>query len=336
MKTHAALLGATLRSPQKLVSSVERHLLKTPSETRAVGVHPSAAAHPHWCRRASYYSLSGAEAEVLPRSLVMEMVFDTGHDAHRKWQAWFRQMGVLKGLWGCTECGRTWAGVSPVQCPACGQTKDAHIEYLEVPLTNKEYLLVGHADGEIALPDLGDPLIEIKTIGTGTLRYEAPELINKYTYTHEDLNGTFHTVTDWEALWRGIRRPFGSHLRQGMLYLFMSGKKSIHYIYEPKFVTAYPKEFVIKYEPSLIEDVLEGCLVVKGALAKDRPPKRPEWASPEVDGCKRCSYRSVCYETSRRPDADDIGAPVKVKQRNGKKRAKSAKPARVRFAEVTD
>jgi CRISPR/Cas system-associated exonuclease Cas4 (RecB family) len=293
------ILGATYRDKDKLVSGVARHLMKTEEDTdrRSDCIHPSEASHEGWCPRSTYYRIIGTPAEIQPRKLAFEMAFETGHDAHRKWQHWFWDMGLLKGVFACLNCDLRWWDQSPQFCQRCEVGRNL-LYYAEVPVKNEEYLLFGNADGDV-VREGGSVLIEIKTIGTGTIRIEAPKLQERYTYTHTDEDGKTHTGVDWYALWSGIRRPFPSHLRQGMVYCFCYDRKEIIYIYDPKFITAYPKEFEIKFNRLFIEDILDECLKVKSAIDKQRPPKRPMWADETHASCKACPYYSVCYGIER-------------------------------------
>ncbi len=288
-------LGATYRDKDKLIQGVARHLILNQEVTdrRSDCIHPSEASHTGWCPRATYYRITGAPAAAEPRKLAFEMAFETGHDAHRKWQNWFWDMGLLRGLFTCLWCGLRWWDESPHTCPRCEVGKDL-LRYAEVPVENREHLLFGHADGDVIRPG-GSVLIEVKTIGTGTIRIEAPKLMEKYTYSHKDEDGKSHTGIDWYALWSGIRRPFAAHLRQGMIYCFCYERSEIIYIYDPKFITAYPKEFEIKFKREFIADILDECLKIKSALEKGKPPRRPMWSGEAVTACKNCPYYKVCY-----------------------------------------
>lgn len=291
-KTLTELAGEGFRDRDKLVSAVTRHLAKTVvtddyTVRGQLGIHPSEAAHSDWCPRATHYRLTGTKVDIVPRRLAMEMIYETGSDAGRKWQTWFREMGVLRGLWKCLSCELVWYDTSPMICPRCEVGADL-IAYAEVPVSNAEHLLVGSADGDVLI---GDPrLIEVKTIGAGSVRVEAPQLFAKYS-------------GDWYKLWQNIHRPFASHLRQGMLYCFCADRKEIIYIYDPKFLTAYPKEFEIKFQFHLIEDILEKCVQVRTSLETGRPPKRPVWAKPKFATCQQCEFRSTCWN-GREEDYD--------------------------------
>jgi hypothetical protein len=288
------------RYKDTLTGSIEEMLIMRPEpNNRAIGLHPSEIVSDTWCQRASFYRLSGTDPEPTPpTSLAQEVVFGVGNSAHKKWQEWAWRLGVLRGLWKCISCGLRWEDVSPHACPRCDVGTDM-ITYLEVPLDKPDYLIVGHADGWIVPGVIDESLIEIKTIGPGTIRWDAAALIGKYTYKHTDENGKSREYVDWYALWNGIKRPFPVHIRQGMLYLFCKGMEQIRFIYEPKMLMARPKEFVIKFDQSIIQDILDGCLNVKSALETNQVPKRPFWAEKKHKVCSECPFRSVCYDNRR-------------------------------------
>jgi hypothetical protein len=221
------------------------------------------------------------------------MVFERGHDAHRKWQGWWWDMGILRGMFECLICELYWEDESPSYCPRCDAGRNVLV-YREVPVFADEYLIAGNADGDVFIADEWT-LFEIKTIGDGTIRFEAPQLIKKYTYKHTDDAGKEHENVDWRALWNGIKYPFPNHLRQGMIYCLAKERDKIRFLYDPKFVTAWPKEFEIGFMPELIEDVLDDCLTVKAALEKRKPPKRPMWATEEHSTCAKCPFKKECY-----------------------------------------
>lgn len=327
----AKLVGTGFRDKDTLISSVSRHLAREYlSERRADCLHPSMIAHEPWCERAAYYQISGAPVDTAPRSLAMELVFERGHTSHSTWQTWLWEMGVLAGQWRCRNCRLLWEDLSPTVCPRC-EVGDDLIVYAEVPVHDDAHLIAGHADGDVHRPGHPPQLIEIKTIGPGTARFEAPTLVEKYTYHHIDTDGVERSGVDWEGLWRGIHRPFPSHLRQGMVYCFCAGRKEIVYIYEPKFVTAYPKAFEIKFDPSYIQDALERCLVVKDALEQQRVPKRPMWTDPTCRTCTECPFRSTCYGniTYREPHRSDRSTTGSRKTITAKARSGAARSASV-------
>lgn len=232
------------KSNPRLIGDIERHLMSKPEEVRRTDVlHPSEMAKSDWCLRASYFSLMGVPVIKDRPNLRLQSIFDEGHSIHAKWQNWFREMGNLHGTWLCRICTALFIDTSPKQCPGCNAYSN-FLTYKEVPLINHELQIAGHADGWIK--NIGeDCLIEIKSIGSGTIRIESPELIAK-------ANG------DLQGAWRGIRRPFRTHLMQGQIYLELMRRtgysvNEIVFLYELKADQDY-KEFLVKADFELVED----------------------------------------------------------------------------------
>jgi CRISPR/Cas system-associated exonuclease Cas4 (RecB family) len=94
-----------------------------------------------------------------------------------------------------------------------------------------------------------------------------------------------------------------------MIYCFCGDRKEIVYIYDPKFVTAYPKEFEIKFDREIIVDILDQCLKIKDALEKQRPPKRPIWAEKKEATCKRCPFKKTCWNHDSGRDGRAVQTP---------------------------
>lgn len=232
------------KSNPRLIGDIERHLMSKPAEVRRTDVlHPSEMAKSDWCLRASYFSLMGVPVIKDRPNLRLQSIFDEGHSIHAKWQNWFREMGSLYGNWLCHICGGTFYAVSPTKCLMC-DAYSSFLEYKEIPLVDDQLRIAGHADGWIK--NIGeDCLIEIKSIGSGTIRIESPELIAK-------ANG------DLQGAWRGIRRPFRTHLMQGQIYLELLRRmgntvNEIVFLYELKADQDY-KEFLVKADFELVED----------------------------------------------------------------------------------
>ena len=282
----------------RILGDIQRHLLGRPqNEGRDLAVlHASEMCYKSFCERAAYYRLTGVEGQKEDAPYFqIDVVWEEGHAIQRKWNDWINAMGVLRGTWRCVHCAHSWEATSPKRCPECGTPEPI---YMEVILWSEKYGLSGHADGDIDEGTEDDPLLEVKSIGAGTLRKEVPHLLTKYSYKVELDNGDTRSVIDMDRLWRDIKRPFPSHLKQGMLYCFLAGRSTMIFIYEFK-PTQAVKEFVIKFQPDLIKDILESALDIKYAVAKKRIPQRPSWADDAtVDGCKTCAYRDRCWGTT--------------------------------------
>jgi hypothetical protein len=250
------------------MGSVERHLLAKPFDNRRMDViHPSDIIKPEWCSLAQYHALRGDYVETREKpALRLASIFAEGHTIHAKWQTWLQEMGVLYGYW---QKGNKRSG------PKLSSKVSSDHTYAEFPLTSAKHKMAGHTDGWVKT--LGeDFLIEIKSIGVGTIRIEAPDLIAK-------------ADGDLQAAWRSIRRPFSTHVMQGQIYLELMRRlghevKEIVSLYELKADQDY-KEFVIKADFELVESKFLKAKRVCEAVEAGTPL---ECSNNGSLGCKQC------------------------------------------------
>lgn len=277
-----------------VISKVEKHLIQQVSDRDQTHIHPSEMAKGDWCPRQTVYRISGGykEERVDKKfSMQLENIFAEGHAIHAKWQNWLRETGDLWGTWGCHSCDHVWKATAPGACPNCNSYFGVH--YKEVPLNaKKKFLIAGHADGAIWDEQA---LIEIKSIGLGTLRFEAPQILLDNTHKIGSRN-----IVDVEQLWKDIRRPFSSHLRQGNIYLALAKHLGLPfdkmvYVYESKAHQAY-KEFVVPYSARIAEPLLDIALDIKYAVKNKTLVGRPAHATdPDAPVCKSCPFRRTCW-----------------------------------------
>ena len=328
-----------------LVGPIERMLLEGGDEDeprRQDALHVSELAKSSFCPRAAYQRITGATQPTDSAKMRLQAIFEEGHDVHAKWQRWVRRLGRLYGRWLCVACEQSWMGTSPEACPNCS-APGWKILYKEVPINAyNEYMLVGHGDGQV--DDANGMWIEAKTIGIGTVRMEAPSLLARYTNkgVHlEDVDRLLEWVTgqyrdefisdgkfaaevddipksllsrwvDFDGLWKNIRKPFPSHLRQGHLYGALAGVSEVIFIYEYKPNQAY-KEFVVKTSPSVYEPLLEMALDVKWAVEQGRIPRCPH------RDCKECTEQESDDKNPRAGRGDTArGRASSPSQRRGR------------------
>lgn len=262
--------------PSRLLGDIERHLQKRPVGDRSTTVlHPSEIIKKDWCKRASYFLLNGATKVADKPGLRLQSIFDEGHAIHAKWQKWFQEMGVLHGQFQCCRCDHVTWGTSPEACEGCGAPAK-YLTYEEVTLRDDSLRIQGHTDGWVK--GIGDDcLIEIKSIGPGTIRTEASNLMY-------DNNG------DFMKAFNSIRRPFSPHIMQGQLYLELMNRmgnpiNEIVFLYELKADQSY-KEFSIKADYELVEHIFDGAkFVVDSVDAGEEPP----CTNNPGKTCKQCA-----------------------------------------------
>lgn len=254
----------------RVLGSVERHLISKPRDTsrRTDVLHPSDMVGEDWCHRASYFHLMGKEPlSTRNVSLRMASVFEEGHGIHAKWQRWFQEMGTLYGKWYCIECEETFWGGSDCH--------DGPLEYREVPLFYEPLRISGHSDGWLV--NLGNPLmLEIKSIGMGTLRWEVPGLLKE--------NGN-----DMDKTWAAIKAPFEKHINQVQVYMKLAEllgypdvPQEAVLIYENK-GNQETKEFVVPKSDFGIAHLFDAAAMIVEAVKTGVPPKC------NVDGWGQCS-----------------------------------------------
>jgi len=312
-RTLKKIKDLTVADSTVILNDVQRHVMARAVEPdldrRSDILHPSEMAKASWCWRHDYYRIRGTpiDPSTSSPSFHMENVFEEGHGIHRKWQGWLHEMGVLYGVFFCTECHERWWDTAPMTCPHCGSLRMPR--YREIPLEAPELCIAGHSDGGIYKGDVLR-LLEVKSLSLGTLRFEAPELYERYQ-NNESL----------DIIWRDIKRPFPSHLRQGAMYLWLINRgqqaipvPEIVFIYEWK-PTQQVKEFVVKYNPRNVERMIGGAEMVTEALQLRRPPKRPAWAVDEdVKNCHSCPYRKTCWKLVDGPDPTHAPPVIPVKR----------------------
>ena len=260
------------KSDHRLMGDVERHLLMKPKGDRRTDVlHPSEIIKRDWCHRYSWYLLNGGVKKEEKVGMRLQNIFDEGHYIHEKWQTRFKEMGVLYGKFSCKNCGAIETGLSLSNCSACNSP---YLEYKEVSLYDDSVRISGSTDGWIK--NIGDDcLIEIKSIGAGTFRFEAPDLL-------------MDADNDPARAWKSVRRPFRSHLLQGQMYLELAKRmygdeapKEIVFIYEFKADQDY-KEFTSKADFEIVEKIFYHAQKIT------EDTTMPE-CNIDKDGCKQCN-----------------------------------------------
>lgn len=259
--------------PSRVLASVERHVLASPrDESRRTNVlHPSEMSGSDWCYRASYFHLRGHVPNARNYSFKLLSVFEEGHAIHAKWQNWFKEMDNLYGQWYCTDCKDTFWGI-----PSDHKVDPKFLRYNEVPLDYTPLRISGHSDGW--LKGLGDPLmLEIKSVGAGTLRYEIPEVLKENN-------------NDVEKTWKSIKEPFMKHITQVQIYMKLAellGYEDVPQeavlIYESK-ANQEAKEFVIPKSDFGITQLFDAAKMINKAVDSGIAPA----CNIGATGCAKC------------------------------------------------
>lgn len=188
-------------------------------------------------------------------------------------------MGVLYGRWQCRVCREIqygWVDSIPV---LCSPSKYHDWEYQEVPLKSSlQYNISGHSDGLFVGSDEVPRMLEVKTVGPGTLR--------ELDIVKDDEEAS-------PSMFSKISRPAKSHILQLQIYLRLFNDFSLSFVSE----TGPVSKGLILYENKADQQVREFEIVrndkwtdplfdyandITWALSKDREVRCP------YGGCAKC------------------------------------------------
>lgn len=244
----------------RVLGSVDRYLLSRPAGDRSsLVIHPSEMSSDSWCHRAQYFWLSGHTPKHESIGMRKEMIFSAGHSIHDAWQTWFADMDQLVGEWKCWVHNVVWFGKKSDH--AIDPIDPCFIKYREIALNYPPLRISGKADGWLV--DFDAPLLlEVKSIGEGSIRWYAPELV-------ED---TFLKS------WANIKAPFKDHIMQAQIYMKLGELIGIEnfptealFIYEAKGIHE-AKEFVVQKSDFGVSHLFEIAADIVAAVDKGVPP----------------------------------------------------------------
>lgn len=262
------------KAAEPLFGDVQKHVLDKaakPSGRRQDVLHPSEIVKPDWCHLAAFHRLRllAEHPDRGKTTFTRENIFQEGHQTHSKWQTWLAEMGRLAGDWKCLFCGGVfWDDTTPDACEHC-MAPASCLQYYEVALNAHPLRIGGKADGYA--PQDG-ALVEIKTLGLGSLRFERPEFLARYEAETE--HGKIHDVN---RLWRDFRRPLPSAVRQTQLYMYLANEfedlpcDRTVFFYDFK-STQDTKSFTVTYDPSFSEPVIEAATAIVDCINTDTAP----------------------------------------------------------------
>lgn len=276
-----SMTGVVLPEIRKVLLA-KHHKNTERTRRRSNVVYPSEMARAEWCPRATYYRMSGLQEPPGRYSFTLENVFAEGNRIHAKWQDWLAETGYLWGDWRCPKCRidiRNSLKPDPLAYESCTQSLTSHDwQYNEVTLRSPSLPVSGHADGGLVNHNC---LIEIKSIGLGTLKFDAPTIFKDNTLKIGTKN-----VTDVEGMWKSIHRPLLAHVKQGNIYLWMAEEMGMPFdkmvfLYEFK-ANQQVKEFVVYKSAEILDPMLDNVRTIKASLEAGKPPECPN------GGCALC------------------------------------------------
>jgi hypothetical protein len=291
---------------------VKLHLLehKPPDNRDPNVIHASEMSAKDWCDRSTWYRLNGWTDPGERFSYQMESIWEEGNALHRKWQGWLRDAGLLWGDWHCAVCPERQDKEIVSMLSSSGDTdhKGWHNhqwQYDEVGMQVGK--ISGHEDA--AIPEK-NRLIEFKSMALGSLRVDSPDLLAKFYgkwYGNGDVNGKMpaRQVYDLEGLWKSLKQPLKSWVRQANIYLWLARELALDF---PKvsIVAEYKinqdaREWVIPMSERIVMPLIERAHLIETA---ETPVECP------YGGCKQCR----AWENANPESAAQIGSRVPARR----------------------
>lgn len=273
----------TMKAETVLVGELDRHLMKPSKGSGYVKddreVECWHISNLSGCVRSLMLQRLGVPSEDKVSSK-MTRIFDVGHHFGYILQEYLYDMGILYGEWRCKHCRERWIDLfrnpSPKICPHCG--KPIHIwdsvDYLEVPVEDKENNVMGHADALIKTQGVFR-VVEFKSIKNRDIK------TSQSAVTFDDLT-----------------QPKEAHRWQVQYYAYIIGKlareqgervEDCLVLYMAK-NTQELKEYPMRCMPDLyVAPQIEKLNLLNSLLAKGEVPKRPDNAD-----CSWCGYKKIC------------------------------------------
>jgi hypothetical protein len=261
----------------RVIGLIEKQLIAKPKDTsrRQDVIHPSAMASGKWCHREQYFLLQGFPKAPETTNLQREIVFATGHAIHDRWQLWLKEAGVLYGSYYCNDCRSTFIGL-----PKDHKIDPKHLEYNEVELKYEPLRIHGSADGLVVPSDGEQFLLEIKSVGSGTLSWYARDHFKAYN-------------NDFDKAFAALENPFPDHINQAQIYMKLmelmgmeNAPQEAVLLYEAKGSHAL-KEFIVKKSGFSVNRKFEEAQSIIDAISQNQAPLCNIGGT---DGCNKCNY----------------------------------------------
>jgi hypothetical protein len=288
--------------PEGIIGKLDRYLLQLNGnkftgvpQDRETGVwHPSSLSTTDCVRRLAYVWLKTPGDSSNNVNSVSRKIFDVGHHSGYQMQAYFWDMGILEGVYGCVECKYDWWAISPRKCPNCDCKSEIwyNLVYLEVPVVDPVKNIKGHADG-ILNEDGNRKLLELKTIknrdtATHPIAVTFDELTAAKTEHVYQMNLYMHILTRY-GLSPKWNQEIGD-IKQGVaLYNAKNNQRQ--------------KEYLVGLIPEFVTPMYLKIDQTEHALENGYLPNR---ISEDVKSghCKWCPFKTVCHSQATFQEVD--------------------------------
>ena len=228
-------------------------------------------------------------------------IFDTGHSMHDRWQQdYFAEMGILRGLWWCPKCEKTygkedkWGIFRPEKCD-CGYDKG--LVYKELSVHSDELNMSGHVDA----------LLDFSRFDSNKYK-GVKKAFNVDVFPDEPIVVDMKSCGDWP--WKKQVMKLGVHKKytvQLNIYIYLLGLKWGAVIYENK-NDSNIAAFKVEKNNRMIETIKWQSQKMQD-LAKHEP--KPLLPPPKPDDkscwdCGNCEFSDLCHASPVWDDAERL------------------------------
>lgn len=225
-------------------------------------------------------------------------IFDTGHSMHARWAKYFEDIGVLRGVWQCTnpDC-KTYYGkeeklgcFKPDKCK-CGFHK---FEYHEVTVHHDALNFHGHCDQILDFSKFDSNIF--KQGNPVDVLYNDSDLPKKPIVLDMKSINSFNFKSKLE------KGPSLVYRTQLVIYCNILDLDYGILLYENK-DDCSTKIYKVDRNPEMWEVIKNQAEIMNGMVANTfLPPPRP--ISKTDSDCRYCEYQSICHNSRIWDDPD--------------------------------
>jgi CRISPR/Cas system-associated exonuclease Cas4 (RecB family) len=211
-------------------------------------------------------------------------ICDAGHAFHHRMQHDMGANGILRGYWKCRSCGKVHGKEEePDKSRPIGIFIPETCECLEGKENDKRRGIDLFEYEEIFLQS--EPEYNFKGNTDGILEFERGNPDSRYVIDFKTINCDRFPF---------LKAPDNKYIVQIHIYMWLTGVHKAIIFYEEKNRHEL-KEFIIKYDEDLVENIKLTAKKLKKVLEMGKLPKRPTKYRKDSSPCKYCDFLSVCY-----------------------------------------
>lgn len=223
----------------------------------------------------------------------MIRIWDTGHSLHSRWAKYMEDLGVLKGIWTCTNtsCNKVFGRDALIGCykpKSCDVCNCIEFKYDEITVKDESLNFYGHCDQILDFSNLDPDFIKWTSEKWGGNIFNNNMPSSPIVVDMKSIN---------KSQWSKIQHePHSYYVIQIIIYIHLLNLEYGLIIYEKKddseikiFKVTRDEELwgMIKKQADIMNKMFE---------KKSLPPPRPE--SKNSFECRFCEFSDICHKSN--------------------------------------